>query len=645
MLAFALGFIRYSSSVSLGTAQGAYSYVLRLLRWLKNNQDHYLSLTAALQSDHTKALAKDWEDTLQLWQDYVIAQPRPGPSTKYNIIKHTSTVLRRMTTFGVIPHITYARVPRNLNQITRPIRTLAEWQQNIKKGSEKILEKVLSGMKGTNTAIQIKKDFLTTLLNETGEIAGSANAHAKILMKINADRIEMIRDCACKDFKKWRDVWIEGQRLLQAYDISFNEIAAIVDRQHTSMKVRMRELSTLFPDSDPELSLACLLRYLSDHPEYRGQIMRFAKGTLRSWEWRQAGRFGGLETLQAYLFPHQDLTAAAIIIVLCDTGANISVARTLSYECLEDSKEIGYQTLKGIKMRAGGKLIVNELPVKDPTHDVSCIEIIQTYQSISSPLRRLATEKAAESLFLYIGWSGSIKCVDNGQWGKMFRAFRKRHAEFRNVNVHSKMIRPSVLMQAAYDKETGIIAAAAIGDHNSFATTDGYIARYPNQLIWGRMIREFQSLFQVISIQNIKGAASKLGLAPKQVKNLLSEAHRTGLGVMCLDPCAGLQPGSEKGKLCTQPQNCPGCANRFVIATVENLKDLVLWNCHLEQQRPEWERTRPERWERVWLPWLIFTTVAIEQASRGRTVREFKKAKELADEQIASNRVNFGPLW
>jgi hypothetical protein len=159
------------------------------------------------------------------------------------------------------------------------------------------------------------------------------------------------------------------------------------------------------------------------------------------------------------------------------------------------------------------------------------------------------------------------------------------------------------------------------------------------------MIREFQSLFQAVVIYSIREAGRKLGLTAGHVKKLFGEACRTGLGVACLDPKSGIQPGSEKGKTCTQLQNCPNCSNRVVVATVENLRDLILWNHHLEQSRIDWELTQPEKWERNWLPWLVFTRVVIEKARRGRTVPQFTKANALAEAIVAGGALSLPPLW
>jgi hypothetical protein len=642
MSAFALGFIRYTASVKLDAAQGAFCATVRFLGWVDSRQKELVQFVSKLKSDYTTVSAKEWEDVVALWRDDLINQPRPGRVTKYNYISNLNTVLKRMAGLGIVPKITLIRAPRKLREASRPTRTLIEVNsQSVKEDTQTILEEALAGAKGTYIDIQVKKDFLATLLNETGEILGSSREHARVLMEINTKRLRMIRECASKDFQKWHDHWIEGQRLLQLCDLSFEEIAEVIAQRAS----RIWGFRRLFPKSNPQLSLARLLKYFSEHPEYRGRIVGWPEKSLGQWFDRKAMMFGGRDLLQAYLFPHRELTASVITIFLCDTGANVAVAKSLPYDCLANANRAHYKTVTGVKMRAGGKLIVNELPLKDPAKTISTVEAIQIYQDLSRSLRSLSTGKVSDRLFLYLGLSGVVKEVDTQRWAKMFDSFRNRHPELQHLSIQSKMIRPSVLMQVTFDKETGLIAGSAVGDHVALKTTGIYASRFPNQLVWERMIREFQALFQIVAIQSVDGAATKLGLTSEQVAVLLSEAHRTGLGVACLDPRSGIQPGSTKGEPCTQLQNCPTCPYRFVVGTTENLRDLLLWNCHLKRLQPEWEKTRPERWEKIWLPWLVFTEVAIQQASRGRTVEEFKKAKALADEQVTKGNVHFGPLW
>jgi hypothetical protein len=644
--AFAPCFLAYSSVVARSTAATNYHAARLLLCFLTINRETLGQLIPILESDYTKATARAWEEALALWRDDLIGNDAISPVTKHGYIKSVNMLLRKMISRGVIPEITFLNSIPKARKASRATPSLAELHfHDIKEKSKKILEETLSGFGGTAVERQVKEDFLASLLSEAGDITGNPIEQAEALFQINRGRLKLLRSCAVKDFIKWRDSSLRGINLVRVCDLTFEEIAGIVDYRHKDLKKRSSALKTLFPEDEQDVSLARLLKYFVDHPKYRGRITWPQREIPPHWFFNLAPRFGGFKPLQDYLFPPVELTASVITLILCDTGANVSVALTLLRDCLEDSKERNYMVLKGNKMRAGGKIIFNELPIKDPLNEVSCVEAIQTYQMISGTLRGLATEKVANQLFLYFGLSGSVRNPPIYRWNNYFRAFCNRHPELKDLKIQSKMVRVSVLLQASMDKDAGLFAANARGDHASIATTYDYLARYPNHVIWAAMIRKFMNLFQAVSIIDIKGAAEKLGLSSEQVERLFNEACRTGLGVICLDPKAGVQPGSKKGTNCAELQNCPTCPNCIVVATAEYLKDLILWNEHLERHRQEWENSRPERWGKVWLPWLVFTQVVIEQASRGRTVKEFKRARALANEQTNNGEINLPPLW
>jgi hypothetical protein len=425
--------------------------------------------------------------------------------------------------------------------------------------------------------------------------------------------------------------------------MTFEAIEALASERLNS-HVKTKVIDNLFPGNNREVSLSRLLIYFSNHPENRGRIIR-TPSSATCWFKSISKLYGGIRTIQAYFYPLVEMTIAVIVIFLCDTGANAAVARTLTLDCLEDASEPNYKVIKGIKLRAAGKLIVDELPVNDPAHDISSVQAIQTYKQISERARTLMLEETRGNLFLCADRVTPVRPLTGVVLTQEFKRFCKRHPQLRGLGILPAMLRPSVLLRTATDPEGGIIAAAAVGDHNFLSTTVGYVSRMPSRVIWEQRIREFQTLFQAVSIYSIRDAAKKLGMTSEKVENLFNKARRTGLGSMCLNPTEGMQPGSISGQTCTQLQSCPTCQNVIIIATVENLKELVIWNHHLEHNRHDWESNRPERWEQVWLPWLVFTNVAIEQASRGRTAGAFKKAKTLAASAIAEGKVNLPPLW
>src|SRR5947209_195436 len=376
--AFALCFVRYSSSVAKNTAEASYKAVRRLLLFLTGNRETLMPLIRVLESNHTEATTRDWEKALALWRDDLISKPDITPVTKHGYIKNLNTILKNMVGGGVIPDITYLdSLPKAL-KLSRATPTLAELRPpQIKERSKKILEEVLSGFGETELGHQVKEDFLASLLSEVGDMPGNAVEQAEALFELNRERLKMIRACAVKDFIHWRNYALKGIDLIHGCDLTFDEIAALIDSKPSSSRRRARDLGYLFPKNDQELSLARLLKYFAEHPKYRG-LMKWRHGdTVPRWFRRLATRFGGFEQLQDYLFPPSEMAASVITIILCDTGANVSVALTLLRDCLEVSKERGYMVLKGNKMRALGKVIVNELPVKDPANEVSCVEAIQ----------------------------------------------------------------------------------------------------------------------------------------------------------------------------------------------------------------------------------------------------------------------------
>lgn len=620
--AFARAFVLSCASVARATARTRYSAARDFLRWIVKNERELARLTVALRADYTNASAIDWDNAYELWKDVIINEPRHKPATRYMNAKCLCIVLRNMIAHGVIPKFTVLPPPLKIKGIGNPKKTLAELSQ--------------------------QDDYKETNNNSIGtscvRVADKTDdERASELLKLNAERLATVRACASKDFVRWRDHWSEGQRLLDSCDMSFAEIDGLTNTRSNSI-VKSKVLRTLFPVDNRETTLSRLLFYLVSHPENRRQMIG-PPASAFYWLKPIVRRCGGINEIWAYLYPHVEMTTAAIIIFLCDTGANVSVARTLPCDCLADGSEPNYKVIKGVKMRSGGKLIVNELPVKDPAHEISCVEVIQNYRQITERVRSLALKGTEQKLFLCADRVVPVRPITGSVLTANFKRFCKRHPELRGLEIHPTTIRPSVLLQAATDKEGGFIQAAAIGDHSFLSTTAGYVSRFPSRILWERRIREFQVLFQAVSVYTIQDAAKKLGLTTDEIEMLFNKARRTGLGSLCLDPTGGGQPGSTKGQICTQLHCCPTCQNVIVIATEENLTDLIVWNRHLEESRLDWEVNRPERWERVWLPWLVFTQVAIEQASRGRTVGTFMKAKALAESLIANGQINLPPIW
>ena len=109
-------------------------------------------------------------------------------------------------------------------------------------------------------------------------------------------------------------------------------------------------------------------------------------------------------------------------------------------------------------------------------------------------------------------------------------------------------------------------------------------------------------------------AAAKLGINPEQFEARLGNLQATGLGTFCRD--ARGRSGAENAH-CSTIDCWNDCPNMLIVAEVEAIAALQLWQTALRKAQPEMERDQPERWDRVWLPWLCLTDVVEEKMVRG----------------------------
>jgi hypothetical protein len=56
---------------------------------------------------------------------------------------------------------------------------------------------------------------------------------------------------------------------------------------------------------------------------------------------------------------------------------------------------------------------------------------------------------------------------------------------------------------------------------------------------------------------------------------------------------------------------------RWVVATVDNVADLMLFKEHLESARGTASGAHLERWEERWAPWLAFAEVVLHKLREG----------------------------
>ncbi len=79
---------------------------------------------------------------------------------------------------------------------------------------------------------------------------------------------------------------------------------------------------------------------------------------------------------------------------------------------------------------------------------------------------------------------------------------------------------------------------------------------------------------------------------------------------------------------------------RWVVGTVSNIVDLILFSEHLLSSQDNALAMNSAIWERRWLPWLVFADIALNKLSQGETAAAFAEASK----QASIRRETYQPL-
>lgn len=439
-------------------------------------------------------------------------------------------------------------------------------------------------------------------------------------------RAVSIVDTAMKSYQQGRDLLSMARFDGAAFE------AAYLGNELTPHERRVL-VKRLFPcpasasRADVQQGLANLVALIEER--HGGIVPRGIAGNEASYGQFFAGRYldhGGLKFVEPLLHPSADTVGAILTLYLIESGSNIGVARTLDSRCLERSELPGYFRVTGNKARAKGRPIVVDLPETS--------KAIQAMEWLVSSGRRMRARLASDpdSLFVMrLGWR--VQVMTPHWYTNWFKEFVLSIPLLAHVGLVPNMIRPSVLLQAALSNEGRLQVGVAIGQHG-IPVSQGYQQKWPTRLLYDEHIKRFQAAFETLIVSGIDDAALKLGISIAAFESRLRNLKATGLGTFCRDRRGR---GGTQGGECTTLDCWNACPNLLIVAEVEAIASLQLWQAALRSARPEWERDRPERWDEVWLPWLCLTDVVEEKMVRGTMVKVWRAAQARAAHIVAQD--------
>ncbi len=454
-----------------------------------------------------------------------------------------------------------------------------------------------------------------------------ADDPAKVILHVLTRRLDLLKSAATDLLNVGLARWTRGRELLAKGCDPGEAFDEILTKGRMNEYERRQLLRQHFPvgESGSEQGIANLLRVVVER--YSSIYPGKKSGGREEGQFfqKRALEYGGSPLLQSYILPSQESVVATITLYLLESGSNVSVGRTLYVDCVEPSEEPGHSKVTGYKARAGGK------PIFVTLHDRS--EAIKGMNWLREALsdHPKIEDRDRNQLFLCKPRGDTLKLIEEWALRDEFKRLVRSVPELADLPLTPNMLRPSILLKAALEADGKTGLSRAIGQHGA-QVHEGYVNKYPIRYLRDTDIRLFQYSMETVVIQKIEEVQAFLGVDADNMAARVEAVMRTGLGTMCADRYG--KPGSE-GKLCQSLDCVNGCPQLILIAIPKEIAILQLWQHSLRLAEGDWVRDQPDRWAKVWLPWLCFCD-AVEVKMRQSFSDVWSDATEIASKMLAN---------
>lgn len=637
-------FKQITASITLETVNARHSNLVAVLKWIGSSNNTNCRAVFNEVKEHGRVLSSNpWEDALYAYREYVIAESA-SESMANSAITELRPTLAGLTSGGVLPAtalplpgLSYANYRRkHLRSIAEAVITESS---NTELGYIEFARNTLiEAYKASTTNINPgeSREFIENLAVDLKESNNLHSDPATAIRCLLESRLEAIRIRATEIIDDAMARYDAGQCLLARSQIDGEKFELEYKSCIPGSHKRRELVRKVFPyscsaDEQDEQGIINLLgliqqRYAGVPPSCKdtetGLGAQFFSNRYKN--------YGGLYSIIPMLHPDLDAVRAVLTLYLIDTGANVSVGRMLDRDCLEVSDAEGHRRITGYKARAKGKPIIVDLPEASST-----VRAIEWLLSASSPLQARA---ASDNNKLFLGRKGGgSTLIEQDAYRAWFKRFCESTPALENIHLVPNMLRPSVLLHASLSNDGRLATGMAIGQHG-LSDTQGYQQKWPTRLLYDENIRRFHTVFETLVMSSIDDAAIKLNITTEQFEARMGNLRATGLGTFCRDGRG--RPG-EATTTCSKLDCWNDCPNLLIVAEVEAISLLQLWQASLREVQAEWERDRPERWDHVWLPWLCLTDVVEEKMARGPLLKIWRSALKRTVEQ--STQANYVP--
>tara|TARA_B110000211_G_scaffold235034_1_gene308765 strand:+ start:1251 stop:3365 length:2115 start_codon:yes stop_codon:yes gene_type:complete len=596
--------------VIAGAERTVYERIQGLEKWaefLLKSQDQAASYLRLFKHGDTPR-ANDWViHKLKLHQNFEKEFP-----SKFTRAKHISAVnfwLYFFADFAITPRTQGLPLPNNLTGENDDVRPQSKKKSVIDAECKTdIPEQFKDAITDYISLIAIedpdREEKISLLINSVKEISNgngdideiSVESFPKLVEEGLARRLVRIRELAEKTFTMALNQRLKSVEYAKQGEDNYPQIIQWLDwekgKDSGNSNPHWEAINKL---TDAQVEQALLYCVINKDSEYYGVGFRYSSlksskyNRLRKFLRKRCIKFDAEDVINK-VGASKELLISAQIILVDELDANPSPVRSISRNGVV---KIGADLLKTsfIKARAGYKklgLIELALTLSGSDKWRSAHDTISLVKDATEAYLQSCIQRDRDNLFIYnYQNSTSSNKLDTGDKlvvstpsDNWFNENTQSLLSSIGEGLTANSIRQSRILLEGL--QNGLLSAQAKGRHVTALVTN---AHYLDKIAYAqkleRKMREFIQWLEALIVVDIEDYAKKVGYDDTKFASLKQKVIDDGFGgIVCEDPNAGYQAGTEKGDGCGLFLKCLTCHQRSSVffANKQNVTQMILWS-------------------------------------------------------------------
>jgi len=617
----------------------------RFLNFLSND-DRLEALREFFRKEQDLSSAQEYlslQNALSLYRDTLSKDESLSGVSRNNLVAGVSSFfVKWCADQGVVPQELYLAGFKINTGLRGGTTVLDERLLSLLAVTNEDLEKTLSVIEDSDAGLDEDVVQLILSLSKGRESNGAASGFSlELAVRTLNGRVEALCTASRQLYFEYIQATKEAKQWLQSPEIcelaDALQAALTKDWGASGAQAAGREYTRIL-GSNPT---AVITTFLHRHNDSR-MLLDSDLRSKRLWKPDKMKRLDyDQDTIRLHLGVDPLRMVSGYAFILLETAGNTSSIWNLSINDL-NNMEGGYQ-LNWIKWRSQGdeakyKLFAERDPSAELTADTLTVRDVYKHE-LEQRARFIGDVRPEDKDALFLAHYKNHTKVDatrRRQYVPSRPSENFARSHFQTLcNIASngqwtttpKAIRGSLmLLTGLMTRDAGEVAR--LGQHKGLSMAARYTFELPELMRRESAVREFLSWFETLLTIDIQDFALRIGIDPvkwgeslDEVKALrtaeLNEAVNNQFGgVHCIDPKAGVQPGTEKGEVCDRVENCLTCPHRrslFVLSD-GNLVNVIHWHAELKAAK---EKLSEEAFA-PWSLWLLFTSMILDKFSNAR---------------------------